>query len=102
MAKQLKQFMAEVKLPKTLTEDFVKLIPEQRELVNKLMIDGKLLSYSLSADRGKLWALFLAESKMEVEEILNDFPIEKYMTYVVSELMFSENSIHKLSQFSMN
>lgn len=96
-----KTFMVEFELPEELTEDFMLLIPEQREVVDRLMTQGKIRSYALSMDRSVLWVIIEAASEFEVMEIIASFPLADYMQPYVSELMF-HNSTEVYHQFSLN
>lgn len=93
--------MVTFELPDEMTEEFVALIPQQRYVINNLLLEGKIRSYSLSADRLHLWAVLIAESEFEVMEILTQMPLIDYMTPTVTELMF-HNSAERVLQFSLN
>jgi muconolactone delta-isomerase len=97
----VKQFMVEFQLPPVLTEDFIRLIPRQREYVTFLLAEGKLKSYSLSMDRSRLWAVFSARNEFEVLEAIAQFPLADYMTPKIMELAF-HNAQDMVLQFSMN
>jgi muconolactone delta-isomerase len=86
----MKQFMADITLPEIITQDFVSLIPLQRLQVGILMKSGRLTNYALSLDRSKLWAVFIGNSEEEVKNIINIFPLRKYMDVRLYELAFHE------------
>jgi muconolactone delta-isomerase len=93
--------MVEFELPEQLTEDFLTLIPEQRLMVDNLMTEGKVRSYSLAMDRSVLWMILDANSEFEAMEIIAQLPLSDYMQPFISELMFhttSEAALH----FSLN
>lgn len=94
--------MVDITLPAELTEEFLLLIPKQRELVNKLFTDGKLTSYSLALDRSKLWATIVAESEEEVVYFLSLLPLRKFMHVEIQQLAFHQNTTHNLARISMN
>ncbi|MCI5083907.1 MAG: hypothetical protein MRY78_19575 [Saprospiraceae bacterium] len=94
-------FMIEFELPEVLTEDFLELVPEQRDMVNRMLAEGQLKSYSLSLDRSTLWAVMAATSEFEVMELIAQMPLCDYMTPHISELMF-HNGAEAVSQFSLN
>ena len=96
-----KTFMIEFDLPNTLTEEFLALIPKQRYMVNTLLANGTIKSYSLSLDRSRLWVVVSAESEFETLEIIDQMPLADYLTPHVSELMF-HNGAEVLMQFSLN
>lgn len=94
-------FMIEFDLPEAPDEEFFSLIPRQRYVINNLMAEGVIKSYSLAVDRSRLWVIAQAESEFAVMEIIADMPLSPYMTPVVSELMF-HNSYEAVMPFSLN
>jgi muconolactone delta-isomerase len=96
-----RSYMVEFELPEQLTEDFLALIPEQRLMVDNLMNEGKVRSYSLAMDRSVLWMIVDANSEFEAMETIAQLPLSDYMQPFISELMFhttSEAALH----FSLN
>lgn len=93
--------MVEFDLPGEFTEEFMALIPRQRYMVNQLMMEGAILSYSLSDDRGKLWAVMSAESETGLLETIEKLPLADYMSHQIRELMF-HNAASAVMQFSLN
>ncbi|MEM9991950.1 MAG: muconolactone Delta-isomerase family protein [Bacteroidota bacterium] len=96
-----KQFMVEFELPDPLSMEFIERIPEQRNMVNYLLVERKIQSYSLSLDRSVLWIIFTAESEFEVMETISKFPLIEWMTPYVTELMF-HNTTEMVLEFSLN
>ena len=94
-------FMIEFDLPETFSEDFLSLIPKQRDMVNQMLMEGKIKSYSLAMDRSRLWAVVAAESEFEAMEIIALLPLTVYMTPMIHELMFY-NASEVMLQFSLN
>ena len=95
--------MVEIDLPDNYTEDFEQRIPHQRYMVNKLMEKGSILSYSLAADRGKLWIITAAASKTQVRNMISSMPLYDYFVeYMIHELMFSETMQAAIHQPSLN
>ncbi|NJL75325.1 MAG: hypothetical protein HC892_10120 [Saprospiraceae bacterium] len=97
----MKQFMVEFDLPDPFPIEFVQRIPQQRNMVNYMLAEGKIKSYSLSLDRSKLWSIFVAESEFEVMELIAQFPLSDWMRPNIQELMF-HNSSDMVLQFSLN
>lgn len=85
-----------------ITNEFINLIPEQRTHIDKLMHDGVITDYALAADRSKLWAIIKADSSSEVFEILEHFPMRKFMDPAVLELMFHHSAVTHFPAFSLN
>lgn len=94
-------YMIEFELPEVMTEEFMALIPQQRYLINQMLAEGTIKSYSLSLDRSRLWVILSAASELEAMEIVTTFPLNDFMTPNLSELMF-HNSADMLMQFSLN
>ena len=88
-------------LPEELNEEFLALIPQQRYVINNLLADGSIKSYSLTMDRSKLWVVLAAESEFEVMEIIAQMPLADHMTPHISELMF-HNAAELMMHFSLN
>ncbi|KAB7732118.1 hypothetical protein F5984_07860 [Rudanella paleaurantiibacter] len=98
----MSQYMVEFALPAEMDEEFVQKIPAQRLKVNELMESGKMLSYSLSADRQKLWCILKVDSELEVMEVIAQFPLISYMDPTISELMFHNMVAARIPLFSLN
>lgn len=96
------QFMVDFTLPDLLSEEFMSLVPYQRAQVNRLFDEGKLMSYSLSMEQSKLWAIFTANSEMEVRDMLADLPLTPYMTANIHMLTFYNTQHADMPQFSLN
>jgi muconolactone delta-isomerase len=96
-----KQYMVQFDLPNPFPVDFMERIPEQRNIINFLLAEGKIKSYSLSIDRARLWSVFVAESDVEVMEIIAQWPLAEWLVPDVEELMF-HNSSDMVLQFSLN
>jgi muconolactone delta-isomerase len=97
----MQQYMVDFFLPE-FTEEFVALIPQHRLRVNKLMSRGVILSYAVSADRTRSWAMLVAKSKGEAERILRTLPLFPLIEYEMRELMFHNSVSMALPAISMN
>ena len=76
----MKTFMVEVHIPHNPSQEFFALIPMQRATVAELMSQRKFLSYTLSADRLKLWVVMNAEDEADARQILARQPMDKYFS----------------------
>lgn len=94
--------MVDFDLPREMGVDFVGLIPDQRALVAKFFEENTLTSYTLSLDRRKLWATFLAESEEDLIDIIESFPLTKFMEYRIHILMFNQVAGHGMPAISLN
>ncbi len=95
-------FMVDFTLPEDLTDEFFDLLPYQDSVVNKYLSNGKLVNYALSLENGKLWAIFSANSELEIREMLLDFPLTRFLQMEIN-LLTSYNAVHAgAAQFSLN
>lgn len=94
--------MVSIQLPDELTEDFISLIPKQREMIDELMNEGKILQYALGIDRSKLWITLSADTKKDVLVILSAFPLIDYMKPKIFELAFYNSISTELPKLIMN
>ncbi|MDD8016915.1 MAG: hypothetical protein PHP42_00940 [Bacteroidota bacterium] len=95
-------FMVETRLPIAPGTEFFSLIPAQRLKVAELMTRKKIVSYTLSADRSKLWIVMNGESEEEARRILAEQPMDKYFYYTFHELMFHEMAGAMFPSVSLN
>ncbi len=84
------QYMVDFNLPQQMNREFMELIPLQREMVNRYFMEQRLFSYTLSKDRKKLWATFIAENESDVIEMVDAFPLTCFMEYEIHPLLFNE------------
>jgi muconolactone delta-isomerase len=97
----MEQYLVEIFLPE-FTEEFFELVPPQREYINKCMSKGSIRSYSLAADRSKLWVVFTTAGETEMLKTLNRFPIIKWINYKVYPLMFHNSMELMIPAISLN
>ncbi len=96
------QFLVEVELPENPDPMFFELIPQQRLQINKMMSEGKIISYTLSQDRQKLWCIFNASTEFDVMTMLSEFPLSNYMKSQIFPLMFHNSVLLSMPAFSKN
>jgi hypothetical protein len=97
----MSHYMVEIALA-DMDEAFMAKIPQQRAKINQMMEQGQILSYSVSADRSKLWCIVCADSEFEALSFVSEFPLIDYMTPDVIELMFSNVVSLRVPMFSLN
>ncbi|MGR3811128.1 hypothetical protein [Jiulongibacter sp. NS-SX5] len=98
----MSQYMVEFDLPTPYSEEFMAKIPHQKIVVDELMEEGKIISYALSMDRGRLWMVLNAETEFEVLKVINEFPLILDMHYIITELMFNHAGAIHVPAFSLN
>lgn len=96
------EYMAEIDLPAQFTDEFLRLIPRQRAMVNELMNEGAITSYAVSLEHAKLWMTVVAENESAVAKMIENFPIAGYISYKISKLTFHNSLSMKLPSFSLN
>jgi len=97
----LMQYMVVFDVPQPISEDILDLVPEQRDSLDELFTSGKLLSYTVAADRSKVWAVMIAESESELLTYIDEMPMTPFMDYDYYELMFY-NTVHFMPSMSLN
>lgn len=95
-------FMVDCTLPEELTDEFFDLLPYQDTVVNKYLSNGKLVNYALSLENAKIWAVFSANSELEIRELLLDFPLTRFLQMEVSLLTYYHAMSSGSAQFSLN
>lgn len=95
-------FLAHIILPDFFTQKFYGLIPEQRLLINRLLEDGTVKSYSLDMERKNLWVYIEASGEQEVMDVLSTFPIIKEVKVNIHELAFFDSTPVTLPDLNLN
>jgi hypothetical protein len=98
----MKYYQVSIFMNPELDEHFWELLPEHRSIINQLMLDGKILTYSISTDRSKGWITVNAESVKDVRTMIKGFPIIDYITFEIDELFIFDNTSTGLPQFVLN
>lgn len=96
------QFMVEFTMPPVLNDRFTSTIPAQRAKINQMFSSGKIVSYAVSLENSKVWAVFNAETEAEANELARELPLTKYMSYVVNSLTFMNILTARVPSFSVN
>jgi hypothetical protein len=95
-------YLAHITLPDELNMAFYSLIPKQRLVVNSLMKENIIISYSLDMERKNVWVFIKAETEQEVMDVLSTFPIIKYVKVNIHELAFHDTAHLALPELIMN
>lgn len=67
-------------------------IPEHRDYVNKLFLEGKILSYSVAAQRTMIWCVVNADNEQEAMDMAMRFPLYPFCTDVSCHSLLLYNS----------
>ena len=95
-------FLVHIELPDIFTTRFMSLIPRQRVIINKLLENKTLLSYSLDMERQNVWAFIDAKNEQEVMDLISTFPIIKDVKVNITELAFYDTAPIGLPELNMN
>jgi len=98
----MNEYLIEIRLPEIFSEQFISLIPMQREMVNKLMLQGIIVSYALSLESRKLWLTMIADSEDSVIRHIHSFPVFEFINFAINKLTFHNNAGLALPQISLN
>ena len=82
-----KQFIVIFRVP-PLTEELLKQVPRQRKAVDHLMSEGILISYSLTKEMNKLFAIFRAYDVDDLKEHINKLPLTRIMPFQYGNYIF--------------
>jgi hypothetical protein len=96
------QFLAEITLIDSFSQEFIQLIPEQRKVVDDLMNKGIIVSYALSMERKSLWVIFESKDENEVLNTIYQFPLIRFMKPKIHELAFYDTIHNGFPQLSLN
>lgn len=95
-------YLAHIILPEEMNAHFYSLIPVQRKLINKLLDNRVLLSYSLDMERQNLWVYISAKNETQAMDVLSTFPIIKFVKVNLHELAFYDTAPVNLPDLIMN
>lgn len=96
------QYMVEMFLPEEMDMDFMRMIPSHRAYINELISNQTILSYSISGDRSKGWIIFQADTAEEVLDIVQQFPIHRYITIDIHELFIHDGEAYRFPKLNFN
>ena len=98
----MKIFMIDIELPEVKDEQFMQLVPQQRELVNRWLTQGIILSYTLNLSKSKLWVVGEARAKENMLGLLQQFPIYAYIKFEMHEVQFHDVAPSQMPQLWLN
>ncbi len=94
-------YKIELTLPEVLSREYIMLIPEQKSVINRLILKGVVSSYTVAYDRSKIWMVIRGESISTVKKVLEMLPIFKFVSCSIYEIavhkIVSQTQIHHLS-----
>jgi hypothetical protein len=95
-------YIFQMELPE-LTDEIAAKIPMHRDYVNKLFVEGRLISYSVSQSRNFIWCVLAAADEQEALEVISKFPLHPYFTDIMCHpLLFHNTQPASLPDISLN
>jgi hypothetical protein len=85
-----------------MTDDFMDLVPPHRTYINYLINKDHVDQYAVSMETQKIWITMNAESKEEVEKLLEKSPLFKFWTFQVDELFVLDGQHYRLPAVQPN
>ena len=80
------KFMVVIKMRGEFDDSFMSLVEEDVKYANKLKEEGILESLYMRDDLRVCWAIYNAESKQELQQILQGFPLYPRLDYAIDQL----------------
>jgi hypothetical protein len=96
----MKKFQAIISFE--MDEDFMSLVPPHRTYINYLLNKGIIDSYAVSMEVQNSWITLNANTKKEVEDILDKSPLSKYWNYEIVELFVYDSQSTRLPAVQLN
>jgi hypothetical protein len=89
----MKKFQCTFYLQAELNNEFWELIPSHRSYINNLMREEVIITYSVNHTRSKGWVVLNAETEIEAAELIDQFPIRRFINYEMDELFIFDSMI---------
>jgi len=78
------------------------LVPPHRTYINYLLNKGIIDSYAVSMETQNSWITINANTKLEVQEILEKSPLCKYWSFEIVELFVYDSQSTRLPAVQLN
>jgi hypothetical protein len=85
-----------------ITEEFMQLVPPHRTYINHLIKKDIIEHYAVSLESQRAWITLNADSKQEVEKILEKSPLYKFWNFEVNELFVLDGQHYRLPEVNPN
>lgn len=84
-------------------EEFMKLVPRHRMVINELIMRGIIESYAISVESSKGWILVNAKNKGEVRGYLEQSPLFSYFFDLeIDQLMVYDSQMYRFPKMVLN
>jgi muconolactone delta-isomerase len=94
--------MVDFSMPERLTDEFIERVPRQRQLINRYMKNKKLLSYALSLESCRMWAIFRVSSELELMQLIAELPLTPLMEVNISTLSILNTAKEDFNEICLN
>jgi muconolactone delta-isomerase len=101
-SKAVLEFMVDFTMPERLSDEFIARVPRQRHLINRYMKNKKLLSYALSLESHRMWAIFRVNSELELMQLIAELPLTPLMDVTISSLTVLNTAKEDFNEICLN
>ena len=98
----MEMFMVEIGLPYYKDEEFMALIPRQREQIGTLLQTGIITSFSLNQERTKIWLVMAAQNEDAAMKVIEQLAMYKFMDVELQSLLAFDRAAFSLPPLVMN
>jgi hypothetical protein len=96
----MKKFQVTIRFE--MSDDFMDLVPPHRTYINYLINKDTIDQYAVSMESQRVWITVNAETKEEVEKLLEKSPLHKFWTYEIDELFILDGQHFRLPAVQPN
>ena len=98
----MEMFMVEIVLPYYKDEEFMALIPRQRDQIGTLLQTGIITSFSLNQERTKIWLVMAAQNEDAALKVIEQLAMFKFMEIELQSLLAFDRAAFSLPPLVMN
>jgi hypothetical protein len=98
----MEMYMIEMEFPYYKDEEFMALIPRQRDQITTLLQTGVLTSFALNSERTKGWLVMAAQNEAAAMSVLEQFPLYKFINFDLQTLIAFDRAAFSLPPLVMN
>ena len=84
-------------------EEFMRLVPRHRMLINDFIIKGVIETYAISVEASRGWILFNAKNKGDVRNYVEQSPLFPYFFNLeIDQLMVYDSQMYRFPKMVLN
>ena len=99
---RMEMFMVEIEFPYYKDEEFVALIPRQRDQIGTLLQTGVLTSFCLNMERTRAWIVMAAQNEEAAMSVIEQLALYKFITFELQSLIAFDRAAFSLPPLVMN